>query len=218
MDVVIIGTGGMAKEIWGLCQITGYRVLGFVSEQADYQDMFMGLPVLSSDHEWLRARRKNCVIANGSPAIRRKIAQFYQDSAHHFPHIVPVEAIILTHLKEIGNGTSIMPGGVIQPEVSLGAFVHINMGVTIGHDVTIGDYSVVNHNAGISGNVTIGEGVLIGAGATIIEGHTIGDWAIVGAGAVVTRSIPAGETWVGVPAKPMEKERISFAELYNINE
>jgi acetyltransferase-like isoleucine patch superfamily enzyme len=44
-------------------------------------------------------------------------------------------------------------------------------------------------------------GASIGSGAVILCGHTIGRGAIIGAGAVVTRDVPAGETWVGNPAR-----------------
>jgi maltose O-acetyltransferase len=49
--------------------------------------------------------------------------------------------------------------------------------------------------------VTIGENVWIGGGAIILPGVTIGDDAVIGAGAVVTRSVPAGRTVVGNPAR-----------------
>jgi len=215
MQIVIIGTGGMAKEVWGLCR-TEHEVLGFVAERSDYLDTFMGLPILASDTKFLMEERRDCVIANGYPDTRRKIAGMYLGSAHNFPRIVFRKTYILG-VAELGRGITIMPGGVIQPDVKIFDFVHINMGVTIGHDVAIGPYSVINHNAGISGNVRIGEACLIGAGATIIEGNVIGDGATVGAGAVITKNVPAGEIWVGVPARKLE-QKPTYAELYGVAE
>jgi acetyltransferase-like isoleucine patch superfamily enzyme len=43
----------------------------------------------------------------------------------------------------------------------------------------------------------------IGAGAIILPGITVGEGAMIGAGAVVTNDVPAGETWVGNPAREL---------------
>lgn len=51
--------------------------------------------------------------------------------------------------------------------------------------------------------ITIGVDVWIGGGAIVLSGVSIGDGAIVGAGSVVTRDVPAGETHVGNPARPL---------------
>jgi acetyltransferase-like isoleucine patch superfamily enzyme len=155
-NIVIIGTGGMAKEIWGLCCLS-YNVLGFVAERAGYIDTFMGLPILAEDTEFLMKGHHKCVIANGTPDIRRKIAGKYMESAHSLPSVIHPGAHIFGNVDISLWGVTVMPGGVIQPDVRIEDFVHLNMGVTIGHDVSIGQFSVVNHNAGISGNVRIGE-------------------------------------------------------------
>ncbi len=225
MQIVIIGTGGMAKEIWGLCySCFEVEPLGFVADKLAFTagsleriDTFMGLPILALDAEFLMEERRNCVIANGTPDIRRKIAGMYLGGAHNFPNIIHHAAAIFGNL-DLGLGITIMPGGVIQPAVRIDDFVHINGQVFIGHDVAIGKYSVINHRAGISGNVKIGEACLIGAGATIIEGNTIGDGATVGAGAVITKNVPPGETWVGVPARCLETKSPTptYAELYGV--
>lgn len=43
----------------------------------------------------------------------------------------------------------------------------------------------------------------IGANATILAGVRIGKAAVIGAGAVVTRDIPSGTVWAGVPARQL---------------
>jgi acetyltransferase-like isoleucine patch superfamily enzyme len=91
----------------------------------------------------------------------------------------------------------------------------------IGEDTMIGAHSYIiteNHatqrkdipyaRQGYEGaNVKIGKNVWIGCHVTILPGVTIGDHAVIGAGAVVTKPVPAGEIWAGVPAKAIETNR-----------
>lgn len=55
------------------------------------------------------------------------------------------------------------------------------------------------------GTIKIGSNCFIGARSTFLPGVEVGDNSIVGACSLVTKSIPSGEVWAGVPAKFITK-------------
>lgn len=54
-----------------------------------------------------------------------------------------------------------------------------------------------------SAAIKLGRNVWLGAGCTVLKGVHIGDGAVIGAGSVLTRSVPAGSVWAGVPARDL---------------
>lgn len=51
------------------------------------------------------------------------------------------------------------------------------------------------------GRISIGNDVFIGINSIILPGVSIGSRVVIGAGSVVTRNVPQGTVWAGVPAK-----------------
>jgi len=94
------------------------------------------------------------------------------------------------------------------------------------HELEIGENSLigaqsylitVNHRSERSGialadqgyrgaSIKIGRNVWLGAHVVVLPGVHIGDNAVIGAGAIVTKNVPEGETWVGVPAAPIVRK------------
>lgn len=75
----------------------------------------------------------------------------------------------------------------------------------VGHDCIIGDGCEISTGTVIGGWVEIGDNVRVGINATIRPRVKVGDGAMIGMGAVVTKDVPAGETWIGCPARRMRE-------------
>lgn len=119
----------------------------------------------------------------------------------------------------IGEHCNICANVVIENKVIIGNHVTIKSGVQLWDGVHLEDNVFVGPNVTFtndliprSGNkeykmlqTRVCKGASIGANSTILPGITIGENALIGAGSVVTKDVPAGEVWLGNPAKFCKK-------------
>ncbi|WP_367947237.1 DapH/DapD/GlmU-related protein [Sphingopyxis sp. BSNA05] len=105
-----------------------------------------------------------------------------------------------------GAGACLSPFVTLTSNITIGRCFHANLYSYVEHDCVVGDYVTFAPGAKANGNVTIGDHAYIGAGAILRQGISIGAGATVGMGAVVTRDVAAGQTVVGNPARPLNKD------------
>lgn len=85
----------------------------------------------------------------------------------------------------------------VGPSCMIGAGCYL---ITANH--ATGNHDTPYAEQGYEGApVSLGENVWLGCHVVVLPGVTIGDNAVIGAGAVVTKDVPTGETWAGVPAR-----------------
>lgn len=111
------------------------------------------------------------------------------------------------------GGVSIHPSAVIAESAKIARApfgvttisegVKIDNMVHIAHGVWIDKHTSIAALSCIEGSVEIGAYCTIGSGVTFQIGSGCGDDVTVGSGSVVTKQIPAGETWAGVPARKL---------------
>ncbi len=104
---------------------------------------------------------------------------------------------------EIGANTCIDRGTLSN--TLIGDRTKIDNLCQIGHNVRIGTDCLIAGRAGISGSVTIGNRVIVGGSVLFADHVVIGDGVTLAGGTGVSKNIPAGETWGGVPAVPVKK-------------
>ena len=113
----------------------------------------------------------------------------------------------LVHPKNISIGDN----SVINSKVLLdgrGGKLKIGNNVDIAREVNIWtlEHDVDDPEHSTKGaDVIINDYVWISSRATILPGVTIGRGAVIASGAVVTKDVPAGELWMGNPAKFVRK-------------
>jgi len=112
---------------------------------------------------------------------------------------------------ELAAGAALSPFVSITSNIKIGKCFHANLYSYVEHDCVIGDYVTFAPGVKCNGNIHIEDHAYIGSGAVIKQGTpdqplVIGKGAVVGMGAVVTKSVPAGVTVVGNPARILEKK------------
>lgn len=119
----------------------------------------------------------------------------------------------------IGKNCNICSHCLIENDVKIGNNVTIKCGVQIWDGIVLEDDVMVGANVSFTNDkyprshnkdwtlmqTRVCKGATIGAGATLLPGLTIGEGAMIGAGSVVTKDVPAGELWIGNPAKFYKK-------------
>ena len=120
----------------------------------------------------------------------------HEGTYHKIPHI---GTVILEDGVEIGANSTIDRGTFGETRIRRGT--KIDNLVHLAHNVEVGEHTVVAAQSGVSGSTKIGNRVTI-AGQVGFVGHiAIGDDTTFGAQAGVTKSIPAGITVSGYPAR-----------------
>jgi len=131
----------------------------------------------------------------------------------------------------IGPMAHLRPGTVLEDGAEVGAFVetknaHLGAEVIARHLSYLGDCRIGPRTRVGCGTITansdgpqkhhtdVGADVFLGAGTVLVAPTSVGDKARTGAGSVVTKHhpVPPGETYAGVPAKPLEPNRQAEGE------
>lgn len=202
-ELLIYGTGGHAKVVCDCALEAGFRVVGLLDDDPQKQGTSLWeFPVLGGFERLRRgfASSAKLVLAVGDNPARERLAERLQPLGVEFAVVVHPSAR-LGRGVELGEGTVVLAGAVINAEAALGRHVIVNTGATVDHDCVLGDFAHLAPGSHLAGGVRVGPGALVGVGACAIPNVRIGARAIVGAGAVVVRDLPDGVTAVGVPAR-----------------
>lgn len=126
---------------------------------------------------------------------------------------------VILPAAQIGEECNICSHCLVENKVIIGNRCTIKSGVQLWDGIELEDEVFIGANVSFTNDkyphshckewsllkTKVCKGATIGAGSTILPGLTIGEGAMIGAGSVVTKNVPAGELWVGNPARCISK-------------
>lgn len=202
--VVIWGASGHALVVADIIKRAGqYELAGFLDNvnRIEPGTTVAGKPVHASFADLKRSTRgvAYLVFGFGHCQARLDLAETVRKEGLAFATAIHPTAILAD--VEIGEGTVIAAGAIINSAAKIGRNVIINTGATVDHECVIGDAAHICPGVHLAGKVQVGQGTWVGIGSTVIDKIRIGAGAMIGAGSVVVRDIPDRVTAYGSPAK-----------------
>ncbi|GIM45488.1 hexapeptide transferase [Collibacillus ludicampi] len=206
-EVFVVGAGGHAKVSIDILQSSGYTVVGIVDDNPSMLGKTVsGVQVIGQSsilEELYRSGLKEAFIAIGNNQIRMKIAEKMERMGFSFVKAIHPRSIVASSVQ-VGDGSLVAAGAVLNPDSCIGKQVIVNTGATVDHDCMVEEGAHIAPGSHLAGQVFIGKRTHIGIGTSVIQGIHIGEDSIVGAGSVVVRSLPAKVKAYGVPARIVE--------------
>lgn len=196
--VLILGAGGLGRELFWWAQEAGLTPVGFIDDNPDalqhYKDY---APIVGSVANAPLTAPVLCGIAQNP--IRIACVKTLRERGATFASCIHPQAKIFH--ATLGEGAIISPFAVIGADAVVGDFLFMQSGAVLGHDVKAGDFLRMDTTAFIGGFATVGKNVTLHTGAQVMPGKRVGDNVTLGANATLLNNLPAGVTAFGNPAQ-----------------
>lgn len=203
--LIIIGANGHGKVAADIAMKTKkWKNILFLDDDSSIKRS-MGLEVIGKIEDALLYKKKtDFFVAIGNNTTREIIQKGIEDEGLSVVSLIHPNAVLGKDVT-IGKGTAIMAGVVINSCTRVGKGCIINTNSSLDHDNIIEDYVHISPGSNLAGTVKICKRTWIGIGSVISNNINVCNDCIVGAGAVIIKNISETGTYVGMPARRIDK-------------
>lgn len=200
--IVIIGASGHGKVVADIATLNGYDEIFFLDDNEETK-VCGRYPVVGTS-DLINDFCCDFFVAIGNSKVRERVFEKLLRAQKSIATLIHPKAVIGEDVS-IGEGTVIMAGAVVNPCSVIGTGCIVNTCSSVDHDNVIGDFVHISVGSHLAGTVKIGNHTWVGVGATISNNIQITGDCMIGAGAVVVKDINESGTYIGVPAKKMDR-------------
>jgi sugar O-acyltransferase (sialic acid O-acetyltransferase NeuD family) len=201
-DLILIGAGGHARSCIDVIEQEGkFKITGLVGLENELGSQVNGYEVIATEEclSTLIGKAQFALIAVGqisSPDTRVNLFQRALKAGFELASISSPSAYV-SPSAQIGKGTIVMHGAIINTGVKVGSNCIINSRVLLEHETQVLDNCHISTGAILNGGVFVKEGCFIGSGSLIKEGISIGERSIVGMGSVLRADLNDNSKFLG---------------------
>ncbi len=209
IKLAIIGSGDLGQLIAHHAKLTGnFEVVGFFDDYLMTGSLKGAFPILGKvndvERSFINGDFDQIIVAVGYKHFQTR-ALIFDRWKNKIPFATLIHpSAVIDPTCQIGEGSVILSGCVLDCHVEIQDNVLLNTGVMIAHHSMIGRHSFLAPRVSIAGFVKTGPTNFIGIGATIIDNIHTAEHVIVGGGALVHKNIGSSGIYVGVPARKIK--------------
>ena len=202
--LIIIGASGHGKVVADIAiKMNKWQNITFLDDDESIKTS-MGLEVIGKTADAFTYKEEaDFFVAIGNNAVRERVKENLIEEGLNVVSLIHPSAVIGTDV-EIGIGTAVMAGVIINSSSRIGKGCIINTSSSLDHDNVIEDYVHISPGVRSAGSVGIGKGTWLGIGSVVSNNVNICSGCKVGAGAVVVKDITEPGTYVGVPVRKID--------------
>lgn len=203
--LIIIGASGHGKVVADIAiKMNKWQSIAFLDDDESIKKS-MELEVIGKTADAFTYKEEaDFFVAIGNNITREKIQEKLIEQGLSVVSLTHSSAVIGTDV-EIGIGSVVMAGVVINSSSRIGKGCIINTSSSLDHDNMIEDYVHISPGVKLAGTVKVGKGTWLGIGSVVSNNVNICSGCKVGAGAVVVKDITESGTYVGVPVRRVDR-------------
>jgi sugar O-acyltransferase (sialic acid O-acetyltransferase NeuD family) len=209
VPLILIAASGLAREV--LACLEGqyyYEVVGILDDSPALQGTSVGrVPVLGPLSSVVDHPQAQLLVCAGKGGVRAAILDRLVAlgvGEERFGTVIDPSVRVRSSCS-VGVGSIVLAGTVLTADVSVGRHVVIMPNVTLTHDDRVDDFATLCAGVVLGGTVHVGRAAYVGMNSCARENLSVGADSTLGMGAALTRDLPAGETWIGTPARRLQQ-------------
>jgi sugar O-acyltransferase (sialic acid O-acetyltransferase NeuD family) len=193
-DLIIVGAGGHALSCIDVIeQQNKFSIAGLVGLEDEIGSIVNGYKVIAADSELPELAKiyPSALVTVGqirNVDVRISLFQKCVQAGFSMATVISPNAYVSLN-AQIGEGSIIMHGVIINSSTKVGNNCIINSQALIEHGSSVGDNSHISTGVIVNGDVKIGKNCFIGSGSVIKESISIGSNCLIGMGQIIKSNV-----------------------------